>query len=287
MKHRSKQIGLVGLGLMGNALAERFLRSGFRIVGFDLEQKRRTGLKRLGGKPLNSAAEVAMSCERIVVSLPTTDVVKTVIREMGDRLHAGTILIDTTTGEPEQTAGLGANLAKRRVRYVDATIVGNSEQVRTGDVIVLAGGTRQSMAASRDVFECFARQTFHVGPSGSGARMKLVVNLVLGLNRAVLAEGLSFARKAGVSPERALEILKSSAAYSRVMDTKGNKMLKSDFKPQARLLQHLKDVRLILSLGKKVGAKLPLSAQHRKLLERVVAAGGGSLDNSAIIKAYH
>ena len=116
--------------------------------------------------------------------------------------------------------------------------------------------------------------------------MKLVVNLVLGLNRAVLAEGLSFARKTGVSPERALEILKCSAAYSRVMDTKGRKMLRSDFKPQARLSQHLKDVRLILSFGKKFGAKLPLSAQHRKLLELVDTAGGGDLDNSAIIQAF-
>src|SRR5689334_14039164 len=110
MKSPSKLVGLVGLGLMGSALAERFLRSGFRIAGFDLEPKRRIGLKRLGGKPLNSAAEVAMTCERVVVSLPTTDVVKAVIREMGDKLHAGTSLIDTTTGEPEQTAALGALL---------------------------------------------------------------------------------------------------------------------------------------------------------------------------------
>ena len=116
--------------------------------------------------------------------------------------------------------------------------------------------------------------------------MKLIVNLVLGLNRAALAEGLSFARSVGVSPGRALEILKSGVAYSRVMDTKGIKMLKRDFRPQARLSQHLKDVRLILSLGKRAKAKLPLSALHRKLLEQIEAAGGGDLDNSAIIEAF-
>lgn len=260
--------------------------AGFDVLGFDVNRARRRALKKLGGRPLHSAAEVAAACERIVLSLPTTEVVESVIREMKGKLRAGTVIIDTTTGEPEETAALGARLAKRRVRYLDATIVGNSEQVRAGDVVVLAGGTRQSVTACRDVFKSFARQTFHVGPCGSGARMKLVVNLVLGLNRAVLAEGLSFARAVGVAPECALEILKSSAAYSRVMDTKGSKMLKRDFKPQARLSQHLKDVRLILALGQKVSAKLPFSTLHRKLLAHVKAAGGGDLDNSAIIKAF-
>ncbi|MBI3852386.1 MAG: NAD(P)-dependent oxidoreductase [Verrucomicrobia bacterium] len=286
MKSPSKQIGLVGLGLMGSALAERFLKSGFALIGFDVNAARRRALKTLGGKPLDSVAKVAAACGRIVFSLPTTEVVAEVIREMGDKLRPSSIIVDTTTGEAEETVRLGAKLAKRRIHYLDATVVGNSEQVRTGDVIVLAGGTRPSVAACRDVFESFARQTFQVGPCGSGSRMKLVVNLVLGLNRAGLAEGLAFAEAAGVSPKRALEILKSSAAYSRVMDTKGSKMLRSDFKPQARLSQHLKDVRLILSLGRKAGAKLPLSKQHSKLLEQVEAAGGGDLDNSAIIKAF-
>ncbi len=286
LKTSRKAIGLVGLGLLGGALAERIRQAGFDVPGFDVNPARRRALKELGGRPLESAAEVAAARERIVLSLPTTAVVESVVREMESKLGAGTVIIDTTTGEPGPTAALGARLAKRRVRYLDATIVGNSEQVRTRDVIVLAGGTRPSVAACRDVLECFARQTFHVGPCGSGARMKLVINLVLGLNRAVLAEGLSFAGTVGVSPERALEILKSSAAYSRVMDTKGSKMLERDFKPQARLSQHLKDVRLILSLGKKAGAKLPLSALHRRLLEQVEAAGAGDLDNSAIFKAF-
>ena len=286
MKKEAKRIGLVGLGLMGSALAGRFLQTGFTVIGFDIEPTRQRTLKELGGQPVEDAATVAGTCQRIVFSLPTTEVVEGVIRHMGYKLCAGAIIIDTTTGQPDQTAELGAKLAKRRVRYLDATVVGNSEQVRAGDVIVLAGGSRQTFAACDDVFDCFARETFHVGPCGSGARIKLVVNLVLGLNRAVLAEGLSFARAVGVSPKRALEILKFGAAYSRVMDTKGDKMLKGDFAPQARLSQHLKDVRLILSLGKKNKAKLPLSTLHRKLLEQVEASGGGELDNSAIIKAF-
>jgi 3-hydroxyisobutyrate dehydrogenase-like beta-hydroxyacid dehydrogenase len=116
--------------------------------------------------------------------------------------------------------------------------------------------------------------------------MKLVLNLVLGLNRAVLAEGLCYAAAAGVDPAAALEILKAGPAYSRVMDTKGQKMLAGDFTAEARLSQHLKDVRLILESGARAGASLPLSSVHRALLEKAEAAGFGAADNSAVIKAF-
>ena len=286
MNKKRKVIGLVGLGLMGSALAERLLDSGFAVVGFDINSARRRALKKLGGQPVASVAEAAAASKRMVLSLPTTDVVEAVVRESGAKLRPDSILIDTTTGEPEQTANLGATLAQRRVSYLDATIVGSSAQARACDVLVLVGGSARAFAACCEVFDCFARHVFRVGPCGSGARMKLVVNLVLGLNRAALAEGLAFAERVGVSPAQALEILKAGAAYSRVMDTKGEKMLTGDFTPQAKLSQHLKDVRLILSSGKKSGAKLPLSKLHRKLLVRTVAAGYGELDNSAIRRAF-
>jgi 3-hydroxyisobutyrate dehydrogenase-like beta-hydroxyacid dehydrogenase len=115
--------------------------------------------------------------------------------------------------------------------------------------------------------------------------MKLVVNLVLGLNRAALAEGLAFADMLRISPRQALEILQETAAYSRVMETKGPKMVSEDFAPQARLRQHLKDVRLMLSQASLRGRKLPFSALHASLLEELVQQGLGDLDNSAIVEA--
>ena len=116
--------------------------------------------------------------------------------------------------------------------------------------------------------------------------MKLVSNLVLGLNRAALAEGLFFGAQLGLNPRAVLKVLRESMAYSRIMDSKGEKMIKADFTPQAKLSQHLKDVRLILDAGAKAGVKLPLSQTHRKLLERAEADGFGGLDNSAIICAF-
>jgi 3-hydroxyisobutyrate dehydrogenase-like beta-hydroxyacid dehydrogenase len=116
--------------------------------------------------------------------------------------------------------------------------------------------------------------------------MKLVFNLVLGLNRAALAEGLAFANACGLDPAEALRVLRSGVAYSRVMETKGPKMVGHDFRPQARLSQHLKDVRLILAEARRAGAAVPLSELHRALLERLEAAGLGDADNAAIIRAF-
>ena len=116
--------------------------------------------------------------------------------------------------------------------------------------------------------------------------MKLVTNLVLGLNRAALAEGLAFAKALGLDGAEALQVLKASMAYSRIMDTKGEKMLRRDFAPQAKLSQHLKDVRLILQAGQETQARLPLSQLHSELLAAAETAGLGEADNSAIIAMF-
>jgi 3-hydroxyisobutyrate dehydrogenase-like beta-hydroxyacid dehydrogenase len=152
--------------------------------------------------------------------------------------------------------------------------------------VLLVGGERADLEACAELFGCFARRWLHAGPWGAGARLKLVVNLVLGLNRAALAEGLAFARACGVEPETALEALRAGAAYSRAMDVKGRKMIDGDFACQARLSQHLKDVRLILDVGRRAEAYLPFSAVHEQLLERLEAAGLGQDDNAAIIRAF-
>lgn len=116
--------------------------------------------------------------------------------------------------------------------------------------------------------------------------MKLVSNLVLGLNRAALAEGLALARAIEIPLPTALEVLQGSMAYSRIMDTKGRKMIAGDFSVQARLSQHLKDLRLILQAGQSARRTLPLTEAHRQLLEQAEAAGLGDLDNSAVFRVY-
>jgi 3-hydroxyisobutyrate dehydrogenase-like beta-hydroxyacid dehydrogenase len=279
-------VGIIGLGLLGSALAERLLLSGRRVVGFDLSDSAGNSLERAGGLCVASAGEVFESAQIVLLSLPDATVVAGIIDEVASTLQAETLIIDTSTGDPWQTAATGERVAKAGASYLDATVAGSSAQVRQGDVVVMVGGTAEDFRRAEPLLATFARQSFHVGPCGAGARMKLVVNLVLGLNRAVLAEGLTLADALKLDPQKALDVLRSSAAYSAVMDTKGPKMLAQDFSPQARLSQHLKDVRLILEAGQRTGSSLPLSVLHRALLDALEAAGHGQLDNSAILLAF-
>lgn len=281
----ARPVGLIGVGLLGSALAERFIDSGFEVIGADSDVARGEALRRIGGR-FTSAAEVVRDCERIVLSLPTSAVVQEVMAAVERSLGPGRIVIDTTTGAPDDAASMGQWLADRGAAYLDATISGSSEQVRRRDAVVTAGGERAAFEASRDLFEAFARRSYHVGPCGAGSAMKLASNLVLGLNRAALAEGLSFARALGMDLETTLEVFLEGAAYSRIMEAKGPKMIRGDFTPQARLSQHLKDVRLILFEAARAGASTPLSIVHKSLLESAAEAGCGELDNSAIIRAY-
>ncbi len=281
-----RTLGIIGVGLLGSALAERFAGAGFAVTGYDIDSRQAGLLAALGARPAASAADAASSSRRLLLSLPTSEVVDAVLDEIAPHLAAGTIVIDTTTGTPCQMVAFGTRLAGRGVHYLDATIGGSSRQVRSGEAIVLCGGDPGVYQRCSDLFAVAARQAFYLGPTGSGARMKLVLNLALGLNRAVLAEALSYAAACGIDPSLALDVLKAGPAYSRVMDAKGRKMLDSEFSAEARLSQHLKDVRLILSTGAECDAVLPLSWRHCELLEKAEAAGFGAADNSAIIEVF-
>jgi 3-hydroxyisobutyrate dehydrogenase-like beta-hydroxyacid dehydrogenase len=281
-----ERIGLIGVGLLGSALAERLVQGGFHVLGTDLVPERRDGLLRLGADIAAGACDVFAACDRVVLSLPTSDEVAAVLAGASQALRSGATVIDTTTGSPEATEAAGRRLAAQGVAYLDAKVSGSSTQARRGEAVLMVGGDAGAFAASKDLFDALGAATYHVGPVGAGARMKLATNVVLGLNRAALAEGLAFARSLGLDPAQTLEVIRAGAASSRVAETKGPRMVSRDFAPEARLSQHLKDVRLILAEARRAGALTPLSRVQLRLLEAAVAAGHGDADNSAVICAF-
>jgi 3-hydroxyisobutyrate dehydrogenase-like beta-hydroxyacid dehydrogenase len=277
----NKLVGMIGLGLMGAALTERLLEHGYAVRVWNRTRDKAASLMARGAQWSDNPLA---DCERIIISLYTTDVVEAVLAQLEAGLHAGQIILDTTTGEPAQTAALGARLASRGVHYLDAPISGSSEQTRRGEATVIVGGDPMYFDACADLWSVMGAKVFHVGACGSAAKMKLITNLVLGLNRAALAEGLAFAEALGVSPAAALEVMIGSNAYSKAMDVKGRKLVERDFTVQAKLSQHLKDVQLMLDAAAAIGLKLPLTDTHRRLMEEAESAGLGELDNSAIIE---
>lgn len=285
MAHQSAKleaVGVIGLGLLGSALCERLLAGGFDCRVYNRSRDKAEPLQIKGAIwSDNPLAE----CDRVVICLYTTEVVEEVLAAMDSGLRPGQVIIDTTTGNPNQTQELGRRLAERGIHYLESPIAASSEQTRRGEALAMVAGPHAAFVECQDIFDCIAPKTRFVGDWGNAAKMKLVNNLVLGLNRAALAEGLVFARAMGIDPGQALDVMKVSNCYSGVMDTKGRKMVDGDFATQARLTQHAKDIRIVLAEGDRVGLPLPLSRLHLALLEVAERSGWGELDNSAIIRA--
>ncbi len=277
------RVGVIGLGLLGTALAERLLDAGFQVVVYNRTRSKADSLIQLGARwSDNPLAE----CDRVVISLYTTEVVELVLEDLESELRPGHLLLDTTTGEPSQTETLGIRMYDRGVEYLETPIAASSEQTRRGEAVAIVGGTSEAFRAGRDLLNVIAAKSFHVGGWGAAAKIKLVNNLILGLHRVALAEGLAFARAIGIDPADALDVVKQGSAYSNAMDAKGGKMVKRDFSTQAKLSQHLKDIRLILEEARLANLPLPFTALHRQTLERLEELGFGEEDNSAIIRAF-
>jgi 3-hydroxyisobutyrate dehydrogenase-like beta-hydroxyacid dehydrogenase len=277
-----QSIGVIGLGLLGTALCERLLAAGYQVVVYNRTREKADPLLACGARwSDNPFAE----SERVVVSLYTTAVVEEVLGQLDAGLRAGQIVIDTTTGDPVQSAALGERLAAREVAYLESPIAASSEQTRRGKALAIVAGPEQAFHACHDLFGCLTAKAIYVGPWGNAAKVKLVNNLVLGLERAALAEGLVLAKALGLDLAKTLDVLKQGSAYSVVMDVKGRKMVEGDFSAEAKLSQHAKDVRIMLEHAARAEVRLPLSELHLRLLEQAETAGWGEMDNSAILRA--
>ena len=219
-----------------------------------------------------------------MLALPDGGQTAVVMREALPVLRPGTRIIDCGTGDPDQTVALAVRLAARGVRLIDAPLSGSSAQIRDGSAVMMAGGDRDDWEALEPVLAAIAPSRFLLGPPGSGARAKLATNLLLGLNRAALAEAMVFAQGLGLDLPTFLDLVRATPAYSRAVDVKGQRMIDGDFAPpQSRIHQHRKDLRLMADAAARAGLSLPLTTTHAALLDAAIADGAGDLDNAAII----
>jgi len=282
----SKQstVGVIGLGLVGSAIAQRLLAAGFRCVGFDVREEARAALAEAGGQPVGSIADVA--ADIVVLAVFDSRDVLQVVEGTGGLIANGAVkaIIDCSTGTPDVLEALSARLAERGIDFIEAPLSGSSQQIGRGEATVLLGGTQDAIKRCTSVLDALSTQRIHVGAAGFGAKAKLATNLVLGLNRAVLAEGMVFAETLGIAPETFLALVLATPARSAAAESKGRMMVDGDFAPQSRIRQHLKDVDLMLNHSRIAGQRLPLSEAHATLMRHAIAAGDGELDNAAIVK---
>jgi 3-hydroxyisobutyrate dehydrogenase-like beta-hydroxyacid dehydrogenase len=280
-------VAIIGLGLMGEVYAQRLLDAGIAVSGYDVDPARRARLAEIGGRPADTIAALAKPSRCILIAVFNTAQVEDVIEnQLLPALGEGSnkIVAVLSTCDPDEVAALAARVVPRGIRYLDVPVSGTSDQVRRGDGVALIGGDKAMAEELAPIFDALFARRFHVGKIGDGGRAKLAVNLILGLNRLALAEGLVFAERMGLDPAAFLEVAKGSASYSQVMETKGPKMVRGDFSPEGRVKQTLKDAHMMLDQGAALGQPLHSLQVHADTLEACVKAGEADLDNSAIIK---
>ena len=285
MNSATHPVGVVGIGLVGQALVERLRAAHIKVLGFDIDAARREVLRAANGVVAASANDVFGSCDNVVLALPDGGQTAAVVREAMAVFTPGSLVVDCGTGDPEQAVALAVRLAARGVRVLDAPLSGSSQQIRDGTAVMMIGGDREACDALEPVLAAIAPRRFFLGPPGSGARAKLATNLLLGLNRAALAEALVFAEALKLDLRAFLDLVRATPAHSRAVDAKGARMIEGEFAPpQSRIRQHRKDVGLMLDAARDAGHALPLTTLHAALLDAAIAEGAGDLDNAAIIE---
>jgi 3-hydroxyisobutyrate dehydrogenase-like beta-hydroxyacid dehydrogenase len=278
---------------MGTAVAQRLIGAGFEVLAYDIDAGKRAAIARTGATPEVTPSIVIAGCEVNVLCVFDTDQVEDVIAGPGGGCDAiaqgGTgarIFVVTSTCDPDRLAALAQRVLAQGAHVVEFPISGTSRQVARGEGVGLAAGDRAAIERSAAVLDAICPKRHYLGEVGNGSRAKLAVNLILGLNRAALAEGLVFAARLGLDPVAFLEVARGSAAHSQVMDVKGALMAKREYADvQSRVDQSLKDFSLMLEQGRAKGQELPFASVYARMMENCVAHGESTSDNAAILEA--
>ncbi|MCA6123327.1 NAD(P)-dependent oxidoreductase [Bradyrhizobium sp. WSM 1704] len=277
-------VGVIGLGLMGSALAARLIDAGVGVIGFDVDAAKSSGLRASGAEFAAFAADVAERCRTIVIAVYDAAQAKSLLPDLANA-KLPPLVICTTTCTPGEIAVIAEFAARSHLGFIEAPISGTSAEVRAGTATVLVAGNAEAIDAATATLDIICPQRINVGAIGNASRTKLAINLILQSNRAALAEGIAFAECLGLDGASFLATVRQSAAYSKVMDSKGEKMLARDFSPQSHIAQTLKDAELILCEADRHGQPLPMTTAQASLLRTAIALQGPDSDSAAVIEA--
>jgi 3-hydroxyisobutyrate dehydrogenase-like beta-hydroxyacid dehydrogenase len=279
------KLGLVGVGYMGRPISQRLLESGFRLSAYDRHRTKAEELIRYGGTVAESVAELSSSCDVVLSCLATDEAVLNTYKG-ADGVFAnavrGSLVIDLSTVNPETSKELSRLGSERGVHVLDVTISGSTPAAEQGALTLFGGGDQECFAAAESIFRVIARKYFYLGPSGSGATMKLVVNSLLGIGMQAIAEALVLGEKAGLDRNRLLGVLSETAVVAPAHVGKLERAMKGDYSPQFPLRLMNKDFGLILNLAAAVGAHMPATRAAYEV-NAMQSEQGKEQDFSAVI----
>ena len=275
--------GIIGVGIMGSAIARNLIAAGLPVIGFDVAPERQKELAAMGGTAARTAAEVASSADIILTSLPSIAALDETAAAIRGAAKRGTVVAELSTLPIEVKQRSHDTLAASGITLLDCTLSGTGAQAVTRDLVVFASGERQAVERCAPIFGGFARLTHYLGAFGNGSKMKFVANLLVAIHNVATAEAMVLGLKAGLAAEDIVKVVASGAGTSRVFELRAPLMAKNAYLPASMKIDiWQKDMAVIGDFAKLLGLALPSFAATVPIYNAAIGLGRGGEDTAAV-----
>lgn len=281
------RIGIVGLGVMGLPMARHLLAAGHSVTGYARTPATVARLVEAGGIGASSVAAAAAGADVFITMVPDSPQVEEVVLGEGGLLEnapEGLLYIDMSSIRPDVAVRVADACREKGVRALDAPVSGGEKGAVEASLSIMVGGAKADFEAALPILERLGRTVVHVGPSGSGQTVKAANQLIVGGTYELLAEAIVFLEAYDVDTQAALRVLGGGLAGSRILETKGDSMLRREFTPGFRVDLHHKDMGIVTDAAREAGVVTPLGALVAQLIASLRAQGDGGLDHSALLR---
>lgn len=282
-----QDIGFIGLGLMGRPMCKNLQLAGANLVIYNRSRAKVDELAKQGMSPATSPREVAERADTLVIMVSDTPAVEKVLTGPDGviaGLKPGSLVIDMGTTAVPATRRLAGEVRKTGAEYVDAPVSGGVVGAEAGTLAIMVGGLDAAVERAMPLFRVLGKNITRVGDVGAGQVAKAANQVIVGLTIGAVAEALTLAKRSGVDPAKVREALQGGFAASRILEVHGERMVKSTFEPGGKVVTQRKDLSQALELAKSFGLELPATSLNMALYDRLIEAGGGELDHSALFK---
>jgi 3-hydroxyisobutyrate dehydrogenase-like beta-hydroxyacid dehydrogenase len=277
---KSPAVGVIGLGIMGSAIAANLARAGFPVHGYDVVAARGRALRRAGVAAERSAAEVAVRAPVIVTSLPNSEAllqISTVLR------RRGAVVVETSTLPIEDKQVAQKNFTRNGIILLDCPLSGTGAQAKIRDLVVLGSGERKAFEKAVPVLQGFARSHYYLGAFGNGSRMKFVANLLVAIHNVSAAEAFVLGMKAGLDPKTIYQVIGDGAGASRMFQVRGPQMVAGRYRDATMKVEvWQKDMKVIAEFAARLGVPTPLFNASAALYNAAMAQGHAKDDTASV-----
>lgn len=278
------RVGVIGVGIMGGAMASNLVAAGHEVTGYDVDATRLTEMAGIGLAPAATVAEVASSSEVVILSLPSPVALRDVSEALAVTGASDLIAVETGTLPLADKIAARDLLATADIELLDVPLSGTGLQARDATLVVFASGSREGFERVEPIFEAIGRSTHYLGEFGNGSRMKYIANLLVAVHSLAAAEAHALGIAAGMPPDLVQRVMEDGVGSSKMFEIRGPMMVADEYPAAARLDIILKDARLIAEFARSVGAPTPLLDAATTVYTEASASGLGDLDAAALLR---